>query len=152
MNNVNLIGRLTRDPDVRQTQSGKTVARFTLAVDRGQDAADFIPCQAWDKTAQIIEKHFKKGRRMGVSGSLISGKYDDRDGKTVYTLDVNVQRVDFCDSKNDSAAAEGTGKPQERAQAHVRANTQPRRETPADDIPDGFLNIPEGIDDELPFN
>lgn len=152
MNNVSLIGRLTRDPDVRHTQSGKTVARFTLAVDRGQDAADFIPCQAWDKTAQIIEKHFTKGRRIGVSGSLVSGKYDDRDGKTVFTLDVNVQRVDFCDSKSDNTAAEGTGKPRERAQAQPRTNTQARQETPAGEALDGFLNIPEGIDEELPFN
>lgn len=154
MNTVNLIGRLTRDPDVRHTQSGHTVARFTLAVDAGKDReADFIPCQAWDKTAELVEKYIGKGRQIGVTGSLKSGSYDDKDtGKKIRTLDVNVSRIDFCGSRDD---AEATGSPQERTQTHTRTNTAPQRQKPAQrpqDPLDGFMNIPESIDDEeLPF-
>lgn len=151
MNNVNLIGRLTRDPDIRQTQSGHTVARFTLAVDAGRDReANFIPCQAWDKTAEVVEKYIGKGRQIGVSGSLISGKYE-KEGGTVFTLDVNVARIDFCGSRSD---AEGTGSPQERTQTHTRTNTAPQRQKPAQrpqDPLDGFMNMHDDISEELPF-
>lgn len=153
MNNVNLIGRLTRDPDVRHTQSGHTVARFTLAVDAGKDRdANFIPCQAWDKTAEVIEKYIGKGRQIGVSGSLISGSYDDRDtGKKVFTLDVNVARIDFCGSRDDAGA---TTAPQERAQTRGRTNTAPRAQaaTQRQDGPlAGFMDIDDGFPEDLPF-
>lgn len=151
MNTVNLIGRLTRDPDIRHTQSGHTVARFTLAVNAGRDReANFIPCQAWDKTAEVIEKYITKGRQIGVVGSLKSGKYE-KDGQTVHTLDVNVTEVHFCGSRSD---AEGTGSPQERTQTHTRTNTAPQRQKPVQrpqDPLDGFMNMHDDIDEELPF-
>ena len=151
MNTVNLIGRLTRDPDIRHTQSGHTVARFTLAVDAGRDReANFIPCQAWDKTAEVIEKYIGKGRQIGVSGSLISGKYE-KEGGTVFTLDVNVARIDFCGSRDDAGAATA---PQERTQTHTRTNTAPQRQKPAQrpqDPLDGFMDMHDDIDEELPF-
>lgn len=150
MNTVNLIGRLTSDPDVRHTQSGHTVARFTLAVDAGRDQeASFIPCVAWDKTAETIERYVTKGRQIGVTGSLKSGSYDDREtGKKIYTLDVNVFRMDFCGSRSDAEAA---GTPQERRQADTRANTAPQRQTRAQDPLDGFMDMHDDIDEELPF-
>lgn len=152
MNNVNLIGRLTRDPDVRHTQSGHTVARFTLAVDAGKDReANFIPCQAWDKTAEVIEKYIGKGRQIGVSGSLISGKYE-KDGGTVFALDVNVARIDFCGSRDDAGT---TTAPQERTQPRGRTNTAPQRQNAAqrqDGPLAGFMDIDDGFPEELPFN
>lgn len=148
MNNVELIGRLTRDPDIRHTQSGHTVARFTLAVDAGKDQeANFIPCVAWDKLAETIEKYVGKGRQIGVTGSLKSGKYE-RDGQTIFTLDVNVRGIDFCGSRND---AEATGSPQERRQADVRTNTRRQTQKPTQDPLDGFMNLHDDIDEELPF-
>lgn len=153
MNNVSLIGRLTRDPDVRHTQSGHTVACFTLAVDAGRDReANFIPCQAWDKTAEVIEKYIGKGRQIGVSGSLISGSYEDRDtGKKIRTLDVNVARIDFCGSRDDAGA---TTAPQERAQTHARTNTAPRAQAPTqrqDGPLAGFADIDDDFPETLPF-
>lgn len=153
MNNVSLIGRLTRDPDIRHTQSGHTVARFTLAVDAGKDReADFIPCQAWDKTAEVVEKCIGKGRQIGVTGSLKSGSYDDRDtGKKIRTLDVNVARIDFCGSRDDAGT---TTAPQERAQTRGWTNTAPRAQTATqrqDGPLAGFMDIPD-MDEELPFN
>lgn len=150
MNNVNLIGRLTRDPDIRHTQSGHTVARFTLAVDAGRDQeANFIPCVAWDKVAETIERYVTKGRQIGVTGSLKSGKYE-KDGQTVFTLDVNVARMDFCGSRSD---AEATGAPQERGNSRGRTNTAPQAQTRTqrqDGPLSGFYDAAD-IDEDLPF-
>lgn len=147
MNNVNLIGRLTRDPDVRHTQSGHTVARFTLAVDAGKDReADFVPCVAWDKIAENIERYVYKGRQIGVTGSLKSGKYE-KDGRTVFTLDVSLSGFDFCGSRDDAGT---TTAPQERG----RTNTAPRSQAAIqrqDGPLAGFMDIPD-MDEELPFN
>lgn len=137
MNSVQLTGRLTRDPEVRYTDGGMSIARFTLAVNRrfksenGPDA-DFIRCVAFGKTAEFIEKYFLQGKKMDLNGRIQTGSYTNQEGNKVYTTDIVVENVEFGESK---AAQKNRG-----GQAVQGA---------AD--PDGFMNIPEGIDDELPF-
>lgn len=133
MNNANLIGRLTKDPDTRYTTDNMAVARFTVAVDRyGKDAgADFISCVAFKNTAEFIDKYFRKGMKIGITGHIQTGKYDNKDGKTVYTTDVVVDRAEFVEKKAD--APETIGQP---------------TENPTDE----FMKIPDNIDEEIPFN
>lgn len=105
MNNVSLVGRLTKDPELKTTQSGLSVCRFTVAVDRPYSKdrqADFISCIAWRKTAEFIDSYFSKGQRIALTGSIQTGSYTDKDGKTVYTTDINVNNVEFCESKKQS--------------------------------------------------
>ena len=155
MNKVILIGRLTRDPDIRYTQgeSATEIARYTLAVDRrfrrNNDAqtADFIGCVAFGRQAEFAEKYLKKGMKIGVVGRIQTGSYTNREGAKVYTTDVIVEEQEFVESKNASegntgfAPAGGFGQ-QEAAPAPA----------PSGDIGDGFMNIPDGIDEDLPFN
>ena len=95
------IGRLVRDPEVRYTQSGKAVARFTLAIDGrgGEKQADFIPCVAWEKTAEIISQHVSKGQKIAVEGRIQTRSYDANDGMKRYVTEVVVNSMEFCDSK-----------------------------------------------------
>ena len=132
MNVWNGIGRLTKDPDTRYTTENMAVARFTVAVDRyGKDAgADFIGCAAFDKSAEFIDKYFHKGMKIGITGHIQTGKYDNKDGKTVYTTDVVVDRAEFVEKKAD--APETIGQP---------------TENPTDE----FMKIPDNIDEEIPF-
>lgn len=130
MNNVSLVGRLTRDPEIKTTNSGSTYARFSIAVDRrGKDAGtDFINIVAFGKTSEFIERYFRKGQRIGINGRIQTGSYEGKDGKKVYTFDVIAENVEFVESKSASASA-----------------------TPAN--ADGFVNIPDGVEDPgLPFN
>lgn len=135
MNKVTLIGRPTADPDVRysNTQNGEQmcIARYTLAVDRkGKDAgADFITCVAFGKNGEFAEKYVKKGNKYGICGRIQTGSYTNKEGKKVYTTDVVVEEHDFCESKSSD-------------------NTQPAPKQSADE---GFMNIPEGIEADLPF-
>lgn len=104
MNNVSLIGRLTKDPDLKTTQSGLSVCRFTVAVDRPyskEKQTDFINCIAWRQTADFIWKYFAKGQRIALIGSIQTGSYE-KDGSKVYTTEVNVSNVEFCESKKQS--------------------------------------------------
>lgn len=141
MNRVILMGRLTRDPEVRYStgENSMAVARYTLAIDRaikkqGEQSADFINCVAFSKAAEFAEKYFRQGMRVLVSGRLQTGNYTNREGQKVYTTDVILDSQEFADSKGESAG--GGSKKQE---ANVDA--------------DGFMNIPDGVDDEgLPFN
>ena len=103
MNSVNLIGRLTKDMDMRQSKDGMAIATVTLAVDRMNDDADFIRCKAFGKRAETMAKFLGKGKRVGITGRIQTGSYDDKDGKTVYTTDVIVDNFTFCDTKKDSA-------------------------------------------------
>ena len=135
MNSVQLIGRLTRDPEVRYTDGGVSIARFSLAVERrfkqenGADA-DFINIVSFGKTAEFIEKYFHKGMKIALNGRIQTGSYTDKDGKKVYTTDIVAENVEFCESKGNSTNNESS------------APTQ-----------DGdFMNVPDGIDEELPFN
>lgn len=146
MNRVILMGRLTRDPEVRYSQGERAmaIARYTLAVDRrkrkGQDneqTADFINCIAFDKAGEFAEKYFRQGMRVLVSGRIQTGSYTNKEGVKVYTTDIVVEDQEFADSKN--ASADGS-----------QATSRP---APSSAIGDGFMNIPDGVEDEgLPFN
>lgn len=101
MNNVSLIGRLTAEPEIRNNKD-LTIANFTLAVDRiGSDEADFIRCVAFGKSAEFVDDYFAKGLRVGVSGRIQTGRYEDKDGVTRYTTDIIVERLDFADGKKE---------------------------------------------------
>jgi single-strand DNA-binding protein len=142
MNNVSLVGRFTRDPEVRYTDSGSSIARFTVAVDRrfkqeGGQTADFISCIAFGKTAEFIEKYFRQGMRIGLEGRIQTGSYTNKDGVKVYTTDVVAENVEFVESKSSESG---------------QGYQQSERPDPSNAIGDGFMNIPDGIDEELPFN
>lgn len=145
MNKVILMGRLTRDPEVRYSQgdSATAVARYTLAVDRrfkrdGEANADFIGCVAFGKAAEFAEKYLRQGTKIAVTGRIQTGSYTNKDGQKVYTTDIVVEDHEFVESKA-SAGNEG---------GYVAAE----RPSPSAAIGDGFMNIPDGIDEELPFN
>ena len=138
MNKVILMGRLTRDPEVRYTagDNSTTIARYSLAVDRrgkardGEQNADFINIVAFGKAGEFTEKYLHKGTKVLVTGRIQTGSYKNNDGKMVYTTDVVVEEHEFCESKSN-AGSNSAERPQ-------MAN-------------DGFMNIPEGIDEDLPF-
>lgn len=145
MNKVILMGRLTRDPDVRYSQgeSSTAVARFTLAVDRrfkrpGEAEADFISCVAFGKTAEHAEKYYRQGIKIVIAGRIQTGSYTNKEGQKVYTTDVIVDESEFAESKGASSESGG-----------YQPSARPNPSTAAGD---GFMNIPEGIDEELPFN
>ena len=150
MNKVILMGRLTRDPDVRYSagESGTSVARYTLAVDRrfrrdGEATADFINCVSFGRTAEFAEKYFRQGLRIVVSGRIQTGSYTNREGQKVYTTEVVVEEQEFAESK--AAAANYNGNRDGYQQA-------PSRPEPTQAAGDGFMNIPDAIEEELPFN
>lgn len=130
MNKVELIGRLTKDADVRNTQNQNgenlVIARYTLAIDRrGKDAgADFISCVAFGKNAEFAEKYLHQGMKIAVSGRIQTGNYTNKDGQKVYTTDVVVEEQEFCESK---------------------ASDQPKEQN------NGFVKVPEGIENDLPW-
>ncbi|MGI6072511.1 MAG: single-stranded DNA-binding protein [Lachnospiraceae bacterium] len=150
MNRVILMGRLTRDPDIRYSQgeSSIAVARFTLAVDRrfkrdGDQSADFISCVAFGKTAEFFEKYIKQGTKICTEGRIQTGSYTNKDGQKVYTTDVVIENVEFAESK---AASSGTA---------GQAQSQPAQgaPVPTEAVLEGFMSIPDGLEDEgLPFN
>ncbi|MBH1940697.1 single-stranded DNA-binding protein [Mobilitalea sibirica] len=150
MNKAMLIGRLTRDPEVRYSQGENqtAVARFTLAVDRrfrraGENSeADFIGCVAFGKQAEFVERYFKQGMKMVAVGRIQTGSYTNKDGQKVYTTDVVVEEVEFAESKgsNPDSGYQSNGSQKE------------FRPEPSSAMGDGFMNIPDGIDEELPFN
>lgn len=132
MNSVQLVGRLTKDADVRYTggENPMAIARFTVACDRrikkeNEATADFISCVAFGKTAEFIERYFFKGMKIGILGRIQTGSYQNSDGKTVYTTEVYVENCEFVESKNQSS----------------------NQTTKSND----FMNVPDQIDDELPF-
>ena len=150
-NKVFLIGRIVRDADIR-TSNEKTVARYTLAVDRkGKDkGADFISCVAFGKGAEFAEKYLKKGIKIAVFGRIQTGSYTNKDGQTVYTTDVIVEEQEFCESKlsEQAQAEEKTAKEQRR---YAEEPIPTRRDVP-DNIDPEWASIPDGIDEsELPF-
>lgn len=140
------MGRLTRDPDVRYSQGEKAtvVARFPIAVDRryrrdGESNADFINCVAFGKIGEIIEKYGHKGTKFVVEGRIQTGSYTNKEGQRVYTTDVVVENIDFAESKNAGSGQEGGCRAE---------NSRPESAS----VGDGFMNIPDGIDEGLPFN
>ena len=124
MNNVNLIGRLTADPELKRTQSGTAMVRFSIAVDRAytkqdeEKQADFINCVAWDKKAEFICKYFSKGQKIALMGSIRTGSYTDKDGNKRNTVDVWVDNVEFCESRKQggTSADAHTQEPQKSAE------------------------------------
>lgn len=142
MNLVILMGRLTRDPEVRYSQSGSesmSVARFSLAVDRkirteGGQNADFVNCVAFGKKAEFLEKYVHKGTKIVVTGRIQTGSYTNKDGNKVYTTDIACDDIEFAESKGSNSSS--------------GSNTSSERPPFAND---GFMNIPEGIDEDLPF-
>lgn len=153
MNRVILMGRLTRDPEVRYSQGERSmaIARYTLAVDRrgrrsqdgNEQTADFINIVAFDKAGEFAEKYFRQGMRVLVSGRIQTGSYTNKDGQKVYTTDVIVDDQEFADSKGAAGGDNGSN-----------FGYQPTsRPAPTSAIGDGFMNIPDGVEDEgLPFN
>ena len=146
MNKVILMGRLTRDPEVRYSQGEQAtaIARYTIAVDRrfrrdnDQQTADFIGCVAFGKLGEFAEKYLRKGTKVVVTGRIQTGSYTNKDGQKVYTTDVVVEECEFAESKNSGGDNSGF--------------TPSDRPSPSSAAGDGFMNIPDGIDEELPFN
>lgn len=139
MNKVILMGRLCADPEVRysQNQNQTAVARYRLAVDRrfkreGEQTADFISCVAFGKVAEFAEKYLHRGTKIIITGRIQTGSYTNRDGQKVYTTDVVIEEQEFAESKGASGNIEGSA--------------------PQATDPDGFMSLPDGIDEELPFN
>ena len=153
MNKVILMGRLTRDPEVRYSagENALAIARYTLAVDRrfrrdGEASADFISCVVFGRGAEFAEKYFHQGIRIVVSGRIQTGSYTNREGQKVYTTEVVVEEQEFAESKaaSDNYVA---SHPQQSV-----APSAPSMLSPSAASADGFMNIPDGIDEELPFN
>lgn len=147
MNKVILMGRLTRDPEIRYSQQGDNqmaIARYTLAVDRrfnrnNDQSADFISCVAFGRSAEFAEKYLKQGTKIVATGRIQTGSYTNKDGNKVYTTDVVVEDQEFAESKNASGNDGGyqpMGRPEPASAGSVN---------------DGFMSIPEGIEDDLPF-
>ena len=158
MNKVILMGRLTRDPEVRYStgENALAIARYTLAVDRrfhkdGEANADFISCVSFGRNAEVAEKYFRQGLKIAVTGRIQTGSYTNRDGQKVYTTEVVVEEQEFVESKSNSSNSQQT--PQQQAPQQQAPRQQPntgnQQNRYADD---GFMNIPDGIDEELPFN
>lgn len=149
MNKVILMGRLTRDPEVRYSQgeNATAIARFTLAVDRrikrdNEASADYINCVSFGRSAEFVEKYFHKGTKIVIAGRIQTGSYTNKDGQKVYTTDIVIEEQDFAESKaasqqNNSGNAQNT--------SNSRQAQQPKPQT----SPDGFMNAD---DDDLPFN
>ena len=148
MNKVVLMGRLTRDPEVRYSagENALAIARYTLAVDRrfrrdGEASADFIQCVSFGRTAEFAEKYFRQGLKVVVTGRIQTGSYTNKDGVKVYTTEVIVEEQEFAESRAEAEA--------NRASFQRQSAPSP---APSADAGDGFMNIPDGIDEELPFN
>lgn len=144
MNKVILMGRLTRDPEVRYSQgeSSLAIARFSLAVDRrfkrqGEPEADFFNCTAFGKQAEFTERYLKQGTKMVVVGRIQNDNYTNKEGQKVYSTQIMVDELEFAESKasNNESGYQPTSRP-----------------APSQAVGDGFMNIPDGIDEELPFN
>ena len=179
MNKAILMGRLTRDPEIRYTQGDNPmcIARYTLAVDRrfsrnannDGNNADFIPCVCFGKTAEFVEKYLKKGTKMAVTGRIQTGSYTNRDGVKVYTTEVVVEDQEFAESRNASGngnfggngnynggnsgynSGSNNGGSSRGGNYGGKAEQAPAQDAGSSDSLDGFMNIPDGIDEELPF-
>ena len=137
------VGRIVRDPEVRYSQGENqtAIARYTLAVDRrfkrdGEPTADFIPCVVFGKSAEFVEKYFRKGLRISISGRITTNSFTNKDGVKVYTTEVVVEEQEFAESKAESEANK----------------TSVHQMDPANKVSDDFVNVPDGIEETLPFN
>lgn len=145
MNKVILMGRLTRDPEIRYSQGAEQtcIARYTLAADRrtrqqeGQQTADFISCVTFGRNAEFAEKYFRQGLKIIITGRIQTSSYTNREGRKVYTTDVVAEEQEFAESKAAAAGNDGSTAGQQAAPQNSA---------------DGFMNIPDGINEELPFS
>lgn len=170
MNNVVLMGRLTRDPEVRYSsgESSTAVARFSIAVDRrfrrdGQDTADFFDCNAFGRQAEFVEKYLRKGTKIVLQGRIENNNYTNREGQRVYGMRIVTENIEFAESKAVSQQREASYQAPAGADSYRASGGYGRDDAPSgeaggrsasrgpDTSPDGFMNIPEGIDEELPF-
>ena len=152
MNKVVLMGRLTRDPEVRYSQGENSlaIARFTLAVDRrfnrsnggDEPTADFINCVEFGRQAEFAEKYLKKGTKIVCEGRIQTGSYTNKDGQKVFTTEVVIENQEFAESKSNQSG-------QDSSYSSGNSNSAPVSNAPDDG---GFMNIPDGIEEELPFN
>lgn len=166
MNKVILMGRLTREPDIRYSQgeNAQAIARYTLAVDRrfrrqdGDQQADFIGCVAFGRQAEFAERYLHQGTKIAITGRIQTGSYTRNDGTKVYTTDVVVEEQEFAESKNAASQSGGASwqpapaPAQPAAPAPAPSAPSAPAPAPADLSADGFMNIPDGIDEELPFH
>ena len=156
MNKVILMGRLTRDPEVRYSQgeNATAVARYTLAVDRrfnrnnDEQTADFINCVAFGRSGEFAEKYLHKGTKIAITGRIQTGSYTNKDGVRVYTTDVVVEDQEFAESKSEFEANRGSYQ----QNSYQQNSYQQPAPSPGADVGDGFMNIPDGIEEELPFS
>ena len=157
MNKVILMGRLTRDPEVRYSQgaSQTAVARFSIAVDRrfkreGEPDADFFNCTSFGKQAEFVERYLHKGTKVVLSGRVQNDNYTNKDGQMVYSVRIMVDEIEFAESKNASGGNDGGYNNNNFGNGGFAGggNNAPA----ASGAGDGFMNIPDGIDEELPFN
>lgn len=148
MNKLILMGRLTRDPEIRYSQGDNSlaIARFSIAVDRrfkraGEPEADFFNCTSFGKQAEFVERYLKQGTKILLSGRIQNDNYTNKEGQKVYSVQVMAEEIEFAESKNASAGGDNAG---------FRPAAQAPQ--PSQAVGDGFMNIPDGIDEELPFN
>ena len=164
MNKVILMGRLTRDPEVRYAQNGNqmAIARFSIAVDRrfkreGEPDADFFNCTAFGKQAEFVERYLHKGTKILTSGRIQNDNYTNKDGQMVYSVRIMVDEIEFAESKNAAGGADGgfgggnAGFGGNNFGGGNFGGNSYNRPAPSG-AGDGFMNIPDGIDEELPFN
>ena len=130
MNRTISMGNMTADPEIKETSTGKKYARFTLALQRMKEGADFPNFIAWEKKAEFMEKYCRKGMKLLVEGHILTGSYEGKNGK-VYTTDIVCDNIEFCEKKKRDDGSEGQ---------------------PKDNIDEGWMNVPDGIDEEMPFN
>lgn len=144
MNSVVLVGRLSADPEVRYSESGNAAGNYALAVDRrykreGEPSADFIRCVVFGKSAEFAEKYFTKGMRIAIRGRIQTGSYMNKEGRKIYTTDVVVEDQEFAQSKAEGGTARPDAAPKEPAPQYGAPDA------------DGFMQVPDNIDEELPF-
>ena len=145
MNNVSLVGRLVRDPEVRYVQNESvSVAKYSLAVERkwkrdGEPTVDFINCTVFGKSAEFTEKYFRKGMRVAITGRIQTGSYKNKDGQTVFTTEIIVESQEIAQSKSESN------------ESSTASNAEAGK-SPYGSSGDDFMSVPEGVEDELPFS
>ena len=149
MNKIILMGRLTRDPEIRyaQGENQMAIARFSLAVDRrfkrqGDPDADFFNCTAFGRQAEFVERYLKQGTKILLAGRVQNDNYTNKNGEKVYSVQIIAEEIEFAESKGSGSQQGGDG----------QSSFQPATPSPAQAADDGFLNIPNGIEEELPFN
>ncbi|MBB5148198.1 single-stranded DNA-binding protein [Ureibacillus thermosphaericus] len=155
MNQVQLIGRLTKDPELRMTPNGLSVCRFTLAVNRmKKDEADFISCIAFDKLAQNLVDYQKKGNRIAITGRIQTGSYENQQGQRIYTTEVVANSIEFLDYRSENVQNSPNSAQNYQGNTNYQSSNQnasTAQNQPNNDPFSGYSSLPDDIDDNLPF-